>query len=95
MIYPNIIRCVDTRLGSLRPVLSDAKYEVVKEAICDWVKGLFLHARLMIDNPATGLREGSIVEEILPTSLDKLLRNLKELYTELLAKHSRCSGITQ
>ena len=49
----------------------------------------------MIDDLVTGLREGSIVEETLPKSLDKLPTNLKELYTELLAKHSSCSGITK
>lgn len=95
MLYPDITHYVQVRLNTLDPKLSVTKYQEVKEAICERAKGLFLHARLMTDNLITGLREGSVVEETLPTSLERLPRNLKELYTEMLAEHSRRSGITQ
>ncbi|KAJ4354592.1 uncharacterized protein N0V89_006329 [Didymosphaeria variabile] len=95
MLYSDITHYVEVRLDTLEPKLGVAKYQEVKEAICERAKGLFLHARLMTDNLITGLREGTIVEETLPTSLERLPRNLKELYTEMLAEHSRRSGITQ
>lgn len=42
----------------------------VKEAICKGAEGLFLYARLTIDSLIEGLREGTIVEDTLPTSLE-------------------------
>ena len=95
MLYPDIAHYVEVRLDTLDPKLSVSKYQEVKEAICDRAKGLFLHARLMTDNLTTGLCEGTIVEETLPTSLERLPRNLRELYTGMLAEHSLRSGITQ
>ncbi|KAJ4296658.1 hypothetical protein N0V90_006706 [Kalmusia sp. IMI 367209] len=95
MLYPDITHYVEARLNTLEPQLSSDKYQEVKEAICDRAKGLFLHARLMTDNLTTGLREGSILGETLPTSLERLPRNLKELYTQMLSEHSQRSGIIQ
>ncbi|CAI6330860.1 unnamed protein product [Periconia digitata] len=94
-LYEDINRYVEVRLDSLQPRLSQEKYQEVKVAICDRAKGLFLHARLMTDNLTNGLQEGTIVEETLPTSLERLPPNLKALYTDMLAEHSRRSGVTQ
>lgn len=84
MLYPDITHYVEVRLNTLSPKLSSSKYQEVKEAICERAKGLFLHTRRMTDNLTNGLREGAIVEESLPTSLERLPENLKELYTEML-----------
>jgi hypothetical protein len=48
-----------------------------------------------MDKLAEGLQEGSIIEDTLPTSLEQLPTNLKEVYTSMLAEHSRRSGVSQ
>jgi ankyrin repeat protein len=94
-IYPDIISYVDSRLRTLEPRVSHEKEVQVKDAICERANGLFLYARLTMDSLAEGLQEGSIIEDTLPTSLEQLPRNLKELYTKMLAEHSKRSGISQ
>ncbi|RDW59222.1 hypothetical protein BP5796_12146 [Coleophoma crateriformis] len=94
-IYPDIARYVASRLSSLEPSLAKGKELLVQEAVCQRAAGLFLYARLTMDSLAEGLHNGTIVEDELPSSLGALPRNLKELYTRILAEHSRRSGITQ
>ena len=95
MIYPDIVKYVETRMDELDRRLRSDKHKAVKDAICDRAQGLFLHARLMTDNLIEGLVEGRIVEENLPTSLERLPRSLRSLYTSMLAEHSARSGISQ
>ncbi|RDW63780.1 hypothetical protein BP6252_11325 [Coleophoma cylindrospora] len=94
-IYPDIARYVTSRLSSLEPSLAKEKELLVQEAVCQRAAGLFLYARLTMDSLAEGLHNGTIVEDELPASLEALPSNLKELYTTILAEHSRRSGITQ
>jgi len=94
-IYPDIVAYVDSRLHALEPRVSEEKEIQVQKAICERANGLFLYARLTMDSLTEGLQEGSIIENTLPTSLEQLPMNLKELYTNMLAEHSRRSGVTQ
>lgn len=94
-IYPDILCYIASCLKTLEPKLSAETEENVKEAICSRAEGLFLYARLIMDSLTEGLLEGSILENTLPTSLEELPMTLKELYTRMLAEHSRRSGITQ
>lgn len=94
-IYPDIVSYISTRLSSLEPKLSQEKEAQVKETICERSEGLFLYARLTMDSLTTGLQEGDIIEDTLPTSLAQLPRNLTEVYTRMLEEHSKRSSVTR
>ncbi|KAM0513647.1 hypothetical protein ACHAPE_007697 [Trichoderma viride] len=94
LLYPDVARYVDARMATLDPPLSNDKNELVKQTICERAKGLFLHARLIADNLAEGLRDKRITEETLPDSLDRLPRTLQEVYEGMLKEHARRSGVT-
>lgn len=94
LLHPDVARYVDARMASLNPKLSDERNELVKKAICERASGLFLHARLVTDNLAQSLQEGSVTEETLPDSLDRLPRSLREVYEEMLKEHARRSGVS-
>jgi uncharacterized protein YifN (PemK superfamily) len=94
-IYHDIIRWVTSQMATLEPRLAKEKEVLVKEAICQQAEGLFLYARLMMDSLIEGLHEGTTIEDTLPTSLEQLPSNLNELYTRMLAGHSRRSGVTK
>jgi hypothetical protein len=78
-IYPDIIRWVTSQMATLEPRLSKETEVLVKEAIFERAEGLFLYARLTMDSLIEGLRNGTIIEDTLPTSLEHLPSNLKEL----------------
>ncbi|KAL7897311.1 putative ankyrin repeat protein [Trichoderma sp. SZMC 28014] len=94
LLYPDVARYVDARMATLDPPLSNDKNELVKQTICERAKGLFLHARLIADNLAEGLRDKHVTEETLPDSLDRLPRTLQEVYESMLKEHARRSGVT-
>ncbi|PTB38507.1 hypothetical protein M441DRAFT_197509 [Trichoderma asperellum CBS 433.97] len=94
LLFPDVARYVDARMATLDPPLSDDKNELVKQTICERANGLFLHARLVADNLAEGLRDGHITEETLPGSLDRLPRTLQDVYEGMLREHSHRSGVT-
>ncbi|KAM0447831.1 hypothetical protein ACHAO4_008575 [Trichoderma viride] len=94
LLYPDVARYVDARMATLDPPLSNDKNELVKQTICERAKGLFLHARLIADNLAEGLRDKHITEETLPDSLDRLPRTLQEVYEGMLKEHAHRSGVT-
>ncbi|KAI0447555.1 ankyrin repeat-containing domain protein [Xylaria telfairii] len=92
--HPDVARYVTVSTHTLDRVISPEKEDIVREVICERAKGLFLHARLMIDALVEGLKAGRITEETLPDSLDRLPYNLKDVYEELLKEHSRRSGVS-
>ncbi|EHK45526.1 putative ankyrin repeat protein [Trichoderma atroviride IMI 206040] len=94
LLYPDVARYVDARMATLDPPLSNDKNELVKQTICERAKGLFLHARLIADNLAEGLRDKHITEETLPDSLDRLPRTLQDVYEGMLKEHAHRSGVT-
>lgn len=94
LLSPDVARYVDARMATLDPPLSNEKNELVKQTICERANGLFLHARLVADNLADGLRDGHITEETLPDSLDRLPRTLNDVYENMLREHARRSGVT-
>lgn len=94
LLFPDVARYVDSRMATLEPPLSADKNELVKSAICERASGLFLHARLVADNLAEGLRDGRITETTLPDSLDRLPRSLRDVYEDMLKDHAHRSGVT-
>ncbi|KKP00475.1 hypothetical protein THAR02_07420 [Trichoderma harzianum] len=94
LLSPDVARYVSARMATLEPPLSDDKNELIKQTICERANGLFLHARLIADNLAEGLRNGHITEETLPGSLDRLPRTLQEVYEDMLKEHAYRSGVT-
>lgn len=94
LLSPDVARYVDARMAALDPRLSDERSELVRQAICKRASGLFLHARLITDNLAQSLQDGTTTEETLPDSLDRLPRSLREVYEEMLQEHARRSGVS-
>ncbi|KAL6695813.1 ankyrin repeat-containing domain protein [Trichoderma pleuroticola] len=94
LLFPDVARYVTARMATLEPPLSDDKNELIKQTICERANGLFLHARLIADNLAEGLRDGHITEETLPGSLDRLPRTLQAVYEDMLKEHAYRSGVT-
>ncbi|KAL6804820.1 ankyrin repeat-containing domain protein [Trichoderma sp. SZMC 28013] len=94
LLFPDVARYVNARMATLEPPLSDDKNELIKQTICERANGLFLHARLIADNLAEGLRDGHITEETLPGSLDRLPRTLQDVYEDMLKEHAYRSGVT-
>ncbi|KAL7960442.1 ankyrin repeat-containing domain protein [Trichoderma compactum] len=94
LLFPDVARYVNARMATLEPPLSDDKNELIKQTICERANGLFLHARLIADNLAEGLRDGHITEETLPGSLDRLPRTLQDVYEDMLKEHAHRSGVT-
>jgi ankyrin repeat protein len=94
-LYQDITRYVDDRLDTLDITLHQERKQAVKDAICTHAAGLFLYARLLTDNLRDRSKEGIITEDSLPDSLETLPRNLKELYTEMLAEHSIRTGVSK
>ncbi|KAH6687893.1 ankyrin repeat-containing domain protein [Plectosphaerella plurivora] len=94
LLHPDVARYVDARMAALEPPLSTQTRDLVKMTICERANGLFLHARLVADNLAEGLRDARITEASLPDSLDRLPRSLREVYEGMLKDHSRRSGVT-
>ncbi|KAF2967838.1 hypothetical protein GQX73_g5725 [Xylaria multiplex] len=94
LTHPDVARYVVISMSTLDPMMSPEKKDIVRQAVCDRAQGLFLHARLMIDALVEGLQAGRITEDTLPDSLDRLPRNLKDVYEEILKEHSRRSGVS-
>ncbi|KAL2192540.1 ankyrin repeat-containing domain protein [Corynascus similis CBS 632.67] len=92
---PDVARYVDARMATLNPPLSTDKRELVRQIICKRANGLFLQARLMVDNLAEGLLDGRITPETLPNSLECLPRTLRDVYESMLREHARRSGVTR
>lgn len=94
LTHPDVARYVAVSTHTSDCVISPEKEDIVRQVICERAKGLFLHARLVIDALVEGLKAGRITEETLPDSLDRLPYNLKDVYEELLKEHSRRSGVS-
>lgn len=94
-IYPDITKYVKKSMASLVPRLSLETESRVTGALCEAAKGLFLHARLLMDNLEEGLKTDRITEESLPASLEKLPGSLTALYEEMLKEHASRSGVDQ
>lgn len=56
-LSPDVARYVDTSMAMLKPTLSEDKHDLVKQTICSHSSGLFLHARLLLDNLIEGLQD--------------------------------------
>ncbi|KAK8099138.1 ankyrin repeat-containing protein [Apiospora kogelbergensis] len=95
LIYPDVAKYVSVSLATLDTTLSPEKEDLVKQTICERAQGLFLHARLMTDNLTDGLQKGRIAEQTLPDSLERLPRNLREVYDAMLLEHATRSGVTR
>ena len=95
LLYPDVTNYVDVRLMSLQPSLRPETEERVKQTICDRAQGLFLHARLLMDSLYEGLDDGSITEDSLPDTLERLPTSLKGVYEEMLNDHARRSGVSR
>lgn len=78
---------VSNRLENAQLGLSEGDIEIVKEAICERGNGLFLYARLMLDelmrNP-----------EDLQSRVYNLPHGLGDMYSDILHEHATCSGIS-
>lgn len=79
---------ISHRLKHCQIPLTEDQSRGIEEAICDKGKGLFLYARLMMDqclqDPAHFI-----------TQLDKLPEGLGDMYTDLLREHAARSGTNQ
>ncbi|KAL2118791.1 hypothetical protein VTJ04DRAFT_5750 [Mycothermus thermophilus] len=100
-LSPDVERYVDARMdemlreGLLGAADAKNKGELIRQTICTRAKGLFLHARLALDNLADALREGQVVPDELPQRLDELLPStLYSVYEGMLREHARRSGLT-
>ncbi|KAL2266781.1 hypothetical protein VTJ83DRAFT_6133 [Remersonia thermophila] len=93
-------RYVDARMeellrGGLLGDGAEEKRDLIRQTICGRANGLFLHARLAIDNLAQGLREGRVDPAQLPQQLDELLPStLRGVYEGMLREHARRTGST-
>lgn len=94
-ISPDIAKYVKKSMGSLVPRLSLETEARVIEALCETANGLFLHARLLMDNLEEGLKTDRITEASLPASLEKLPDSLSALYEEMLREHSARSEVDE
>ncbi|KAF4975102.1 hypothetical protein FZEAL_8050 [Fusarium zealandicum] len=95
MMYPDIVKYVKVRLGSLIPRLSLEKEQLVRDTICQRAQGLFLHARLITDSLTESLKMNIITEQTLPDSLERLPTSLQEFYEQMLVEHATRSGVDQ
>ncbi|KAF4464176.1 ankyrin repeat-containing [Fusarium albosuccineum] len=93
MIYPDIVKYVNVRLGSLIPRLSADKEQLVRDTICQRAQGLFLHARLITDTLTENLKLDIVTEETLPDSMERTPASLKEFYEHMLVEHATRSGV--
>ena len=94
ILSPDVARYVNTRMATLERPLTEAKTKLVRDVICERASGLFLHARLAVDNLAEGLRDTRITEETLPDSLERIPSSLREVYEDMLREHARRSSVT-
>ncbi|KAK7946767.1 uncharacterized protein PG986_011088 [Apiospora aurea] len=95
LIYPDVAKYVSVSMATLEHTLSTEKEDLVQQTICERAQGLFLHARLMTDNLTDGLQKGRVSEQTLPDSLERLPRNLREVYDAMLLEHAKRSGVTR
>ncbi|KAK8073628.1 hypothetical protein PG994_004527 [Apiospora phragmitis] len=79
LIYPGVAKYVSLSMATLERTLSPEKEELVKQTICERAQGLFLHAS----------------EQTLPGCLERLPRNLREVYDAMLLEHAKRSGVSQ
>ena len=93
MMYPDIVKYANARLGSLIPRLSQEKEQLLRDTICQRAQGLFLHARIVTDNLTESLKVDRITEATLPDSLERLPSSLKDVYEEMLIEHAARSGV--
>lgn len=84
----DIATYISHRLKHCRVDLSEAQSRGIEEAICDKGKGLFLYARLMMDQCLQDPTE-------FVSQLDKLPDGLGNMYTDLLHEHATRSGTTE
>jgi len=84
----DIATYISHRLKHCRVDLSEDQSRGIEEAICDKGKGLFLYARLMMDQCLQDATE-------FVSQLDKLPDGLGNMYTDLLHEHAIRSRTTQ
>jgi hypothetical protein len=94
VLSPDVARYVNTRMATLERPLTEAKAKLVRDVICERASGLFLYARLAVDNLAEGLRDGRITEETLADNLERIPSSLREVYEDMLREHTRRSSVT-
>ncbi|KAK8024263.1 hypothetical protein PG993_012329 [Apiospora rasikravindrae] len=95
LIYPDVAKYVSVSMATLELTLSPEKEDLVKQTICERAQGLFLHARLMTDNLTDGLQQARVSKQTLPDSLERLPRNLTEVYDDMLLEHAKRSGVSR
>ncbi|RGP63182.1 ankyrin repeat-containing [Fusarium sporotrichioides] len=94
LLSSDVARYVNDTVATIKPPISNERKELVMHTICDRAGGLFLHARLILDSLIEGLQDGSITNESLPDSLDRLPQALRGVYDRALAEHARRSNVT-
>jgi ankyrin repeat protein len=94
-IDPDVVVYVESRLHNSATNLSWKQHELVKAALCERAQGIFLHARLVMDDLLEKLSGADFKPESLQASLSRLPRSLGDLYTNLLAEHSTRFGVSK
>jgi hypothetical protein len=90
---PDVKLYIESRLKTAKIV--GMRFSSVKRIICHKAQGLFLYARLAIDNLVDRIAHGTLESENLEASIENLPPSLNHLYSTLLAEHSTYSGIPQ
>ena len=80
---------------SLMTSLSMLSRNSIQATVCDRSQGLFLYARLMLDQIAQSLKEDQLNESAICQMVAKLPIGLEEMYNRLLFEHAKISNVKQ
>ncbi|KAH7115937.1 ankyrin repeat-containing domain protein, partial [Dendryphion nanum] len=69
-------------------------YETLKPIICSRACGLFLYARLVTDELIETVKDTEVRPADIPVIVDNIPKNLEDVYSKMLADHSKRSGVS-
>ena len=92
-VNADIMHYVRTRLAVVK--LPEATRSAIEGAMNAKARGLFLYARLMLDDILQSLYEQAIDADVIREKVEHLPSNVTDMYNEMLADHSRRSGTSQ
>lgn len=93
LIETDVRAYVEHRLNSCN--FSTFAQSSVRDAVCSRANGLFLYARLMMDDILNANNDPSASELKILATLQKLPTTLADMYTAMLLDHSTRSGVSQ
>ena len=92
-VNADIMHYVRTRLAEV--TLPEATRSVIEGAMNTKARGLFLYARLMLDDILQSPDDRAIDADAVREKVEHLPSNVNDMYNEMLADHSRRSGTSQ